>query len=127
VFDSEFERNLFELRKQKLAQIEDLGQSAYPNQFPASHTLPQVRAKWGDTQTEDLENHRVTVAVAGRLMAIRAQGKAGFATLQQAASGCRSMCGWMLSASRPSRFTSCWIWATTLASRATCSARGRAS
>jgi len=83
VFDSEFERNLFELRKEKLAQIEDLGQSAYPNQFPASHTVPQVRAKWGDTQTEDLETHRVTVAVAGRLMTIRAQGKAGFATLQQ--------------------------------------------
>ena len=83
MFDSEFERNLFELRKEKLAQIEDLGQSAYPNQFPASHTVPQVRAKWGDTQTEDLENHRVTVAVAGRLMQIRAQGKAGFATLQQ--------------------------------------------
>jgi len=83
VFDSEFERNLFELRKSKLAQIEDLGQSAYPNQFPASHTLPEVRAKWGNTQTEDLETHRVTVAVAGRLMAIRAQGKAGFATLQQ--------------------------------------------
>jgi lysyl-tRNA synthetase class 2 len=83
VFDSEFERNLFELRKSKLAQIEDLGQSAYPNQFPASHTLPEVRAKWHETQAEDLETHRVTVAVAGRIMAIRAQGKAGFATLQQ--------------------------------------------
>ena len=83
MFDSEFERNLFELRKTKLAQIEDLGQSAYTNQFPASDTVPQVRAKWGDTQTEDLENHRVTVAVAGRLMQIRAQGKAGVATLQQ--------------------------------------------
>jgi len=83
VFDSEFERNLFELRKAKLAQIEDLGQAAYPNQFPASHTIPEVRAKWGETQTEDLEAHRATVAVAGRIMAIRAQGKAGFATLQQ--------------------------------------------
>jgi lysyl-tRNA synthetase class 2 len=83
VFDSEFERNLFELRKAKLAQIEDLGQAAYPNQFPSSHTIPEVRAKWGETQTEDLEAHRVTVAVAGRIMNIRAQGKAGFATLQQ--------------------------------------------
>jgi len=83
VFDSEFERNLFELRKQKLVQIEDLGQSAYPNQFPASHTLPEVRAKWGHTQTEDLEARHSTVAIAGRIMAIRAQGKAGFATLQQ--------------------------------------------
>jgi len=82
-FDSEFERSLFDLRKAKLVEIEKLGQSAYPNQFPASHTIPQVRAKWGEAQAEDLEANRTTVAVAGRIMAIRAQGKAGFATLQQ--------------------------------------------
>jgi lysyl-tRNA synthetase class 2 len=83
VFDSEFERSLFDLRKSKLAEIEKLGQAAYPNQFPASHTIPQVRAKWGEAQAEQLEANRTTVAVAGRIMAIRAQGKAGFATLQQ--------------------------------------------
>ena len=83
MFDSEFERNLFDLRKSKLVEIEKLGQAAYPNQFPASHTIPAVRAKWGESQAEELEATRVTVAVAGRIMAIRAQGKAGFATLQQ--------------------------------------------
>jgi len=83
VFDSEFERSLFELRKSKLAEIEKLGQQAYPNQFPASHTLPEVRARWGQVTAEELVANRVTVAVAGRIMAIRAQGKAGFATLQQ--------------------------------------------
>ena len=83
VFDSEFERNLFDLRKTKLEEIQKLGQAAYPNQFPASHTIPAVRAKWGETTAEELEAPRVTVAVAGRIMAIRAQGKAGFATLQQ--------------------------------------------
>jgi lysyl-tRNA synthetase, class II len=83
VFESEFERNLFDLRKQKLADIEKLGQSAYPNQFPATHTIPAVREKWDSTTAEELEATRVTVAVAGRIMAIRAQGKAGFSTLQQ--------------------------------------------
>ncbi|MGB8258841.1 MAG: lysine--tRNA ligase [Terracidiphilus sp.] len=83
MFESEFERGLFELRQQKLAEIEKLGQPAYPNQFPASHTVPAVRAKWGATTAEELEATRVTVAIAGRIMAIRAQGKAGFATLQQ--------------------------------------------
>jgi lysyl-tRNA synthetase, class II len=83
VFDSEFERGLFELRRAKLAEIEKLGQAAYPNQFPASHTVPDVREKWGEAPAEELEANRVTVAVAGRIMAIRAQGKAGFATLQQ--------------------------------------------
>ena len=83
MFDSEFERSLFDLRKSKLEEIVKLGQAAYPNQFPASHTIPEVREKWGDAQAEALESPRVTVAVAGRIMAIRAQGKAGFATLQQ--------------------------------------------
>ncbi len=83
MFDSEFERGLFDLRKSKLEEIEKLGQAAYPNQFPASHTTASVRAKWNETPAEELEAHRITVAVAGRIMAIRAQGKAGFATLQQ--------------------------------------------
>ncbi len=83
MFDSEFERSLFDLRQKKLEEIVKLGQAAYPNQFPASHTVPQVRAKWGEALAEELEASRVTVAVAGRIMAIRAQGKAGFATLQQ--------------------------------------------
>ena len=83
MFESEFERNLFDLRKEKLAEIEKLGQAAYPNQFPATHTIPVVREKWDSTTGEELEATRITVAVAGRIMAIRAQGKAGFATLQQ--------------------------------------------
>jgi lysyl-tRNA synthetase class 2 len=83
VFDSEFERSLFELRKSKLEEIEKLGQAAYPNQYPASHTIAAVRGKWGESLTEDLQANRATVSIAGRIMAIRAQGKAGFATLQQ--------------------------------------------
>ncbi len=83
MFDSEFEQNLFELRKEKLKEIEKLGQAAYPNQYRASNSLAGVRAQWGEAQAETLEANRVTVSVAGRIMAIRAQGKAGFATLQQ--------------------------------------------
>ena len=80
MFDSEFERNLFELRRGKLTEIEKLGQAAYPNQFPASHTIPQIRAKWDEATAETLDAERVTVAIAGRIMAIRVMGKAGFAT-----------------------------------------------
>jgi len=83
MFDSEFERNLFELRRTKLTEIEKLGQAAYPNQFPASHTIPQIRAQWGEATAEALDADRATVAIAGRIMAIRVMGKAGFATLQQ--------------------------------------------
>ena len=83
MFDSEFERSLFELRQAKLKEIEKLGQAAYPNEYRASHSIPAVRAQWGEAQAEALDANRVTVSVAGRIMAIRAQGKAGFATLQQ--------------------------------------------
>lgn len=83
MFDSEFERELFKLRRSKLDEIVKLGQAAYPNQFAATHTLPEVRAKWGEATAEQLEGERVNIAVAGRIMAIRQQGKAGFATLQQ--------------------------------------------
>jgi lysyl-tRNA synthetase class 2 len=83
VFDSEFERSLFELRRGKLEQIEKLGQAAYPNQFAFSHTIPAVRLRWDEVSGESLETEKPQVSVAGRIMAIRAQGKAGFATLQQ--------------------------------------------
>ena len=88
MFDSEFERSLFDLRRSKLEEIEKLGQAAYPNRFPASDaapaaTVPEIRARWGEATAEALDANRVMVTVAGRIMAIRAQGKAGFATLQQ--------------------------------------------
>jgi lysyl-tRNA synthetase class 2 len=87
-FESEFEQGLFALRQAKLLEIEKLGQAVYPNRFPSEQgetaiTLAAVRAKWDKATGEELEANRTTVTVAGRIMAIRAQGKAGFATLQQ--------------------------------------------
>ncbi len=83
MFESEFERGLFALRQEKLKQIAALGQQTYPNQYIATHTIPEIRAKYGEATAEALEAERVNVSVAGRLMAIRGQGKAGFAHLQQ--------------------------------------------
>ncbi len=83
MFDSEFEQDLFKLRREKLQEIEKLGQAAYPNQFPFTRTIPEVREKWDSATGEELEANRTTVAVAGRIIAIRLMGKAGFATLLQ--------------------------------------------
>jgi len=87
-FESEFERSLYALRQEKLKQIQSLGQQAYPNTFaPAAdhplRTIPEIRADYDTWTGEQLEARRIPVAVAGRIMAIRQQGKAGFATLQQ--------------------------------------------
>ncbi|HZZ38009.1 MAG TPA: lysine--tRNA ligase [Acidobacteriaceae bacterium] len=88
MFESEFERNLYALRQEKLKQMAAAGQPAYPNTFapPADHplrTIPAIRAEHDSWTGEQFEASRIPVAVAGRLMAIRQQGKAGFATLQQ--------------------------------------------
>ncbi len=87
MFESEFERSLFALRQEKLQQIAALGHAAYPNHYRTTHEIPALRARFDSSTAEQLDTERggerVEVSVAGRLMAIRAQGKAGFAQLQQ--------------------------------------------
>jgi len=93
VFESEFEQNLYQLRREKLEQIAALGQQSglsyaqatYPNSYSASHTVAEIRIAYGEMSAEQLEGVRapIEVSIAGRIMAIRVQGKAGFAQLQQ--------------------------------------------
>jgi lysyl-tRNA synthetase class 2 len=78
-----FDENIYELRRQKLKQIEALGQAAYRNKYEFTHTIPQILAEYSDKTAEQLENPRVNLRVAGRIMAIRLMGKAGFGHLQQ--------------------------------------------
>ena len=77
------DEKIYELRRQKLKQIEALGQPAYPTRFEFTHTIPQILAEYSGKPAEELEGARVKVRVAGRIMAIRLMGKAGFAHLQQ--------------------------------------------
>jgi lysyl-tRNA synthetase class 2 len=78
-----FDENVYELRRQKLKQIEALGQIAYRSKYEFTHTIPQILAGYSDKTAEQLEAPRVNVRVAGRIMAIRLMGKAGFSHLQQ--------------------------------------------
>jgi lysyl-tRNA synthetase, class II len=77
------DENIYELRREKLKRIEALGQRVYPTKYEFTHTIPQVLAEYSEKTTEQLENPRINVRVAGRIMAIRLMGKAGFAHLQQ--------------------------------------------
>ena len=95
--ESEFERNLYALRLEKLREIEGIGVAAglsaaearYPNKYEATHTVAELRAGYDHVTAEELEGtveapaERIEVSIAGRVMAIRVQGKAGFAQLQQ--------------------------------------------
>ena len=77
------DQKIYELRKEKLKQIEALGQQAYPYRYETTHTVPQILDGYSAKTGPELESPRVNVSVAGRLMSIRVQGKAGFAHLQQ--------------------------------------------
>jgi lysyl-tRNA synthetase class 2 len=88
VYESEFEKNLYQQRRDKLKQIADLGQQAWPNSYAFTHTVPELRAAYDTLAAEQLEadiasGKKIEVSIAGRIMAIRVQGKAGFAQLQQ--------------------------------------------
>ncbi len=78
-----FDEKTYELRHEKLKQIEALGQTAYRSKYDFTHTIAQILAEDSDKTAEQLESPRINVRVAGRIMAIRMMGKAGFSHLQQ--------------------------------------------
>ncbi|MCI0349019.1 MAG: lysine--tRNA ligase [Acidobacteriales bacterium] len=80
------DEKIYELRRNKLKDIEALDQQAYPRKYETSHTIPQIVAEYSGKSGEELEKPRVNVRVAGRIMSLRLQGKAGFAHLQQGGS-----------------------------------------
>ncbi len=93
-FESQFEEKFYNERVEKLRQIAELGAKAglsplaatYPNTFrfyPADVTIPSLRAQYDSVTAEELEATKPAVAIAGRIVAIRLQGKAGFAQLLQ--------------------------------------------
>ncbi len=79
--------HIYNLRREKLKQIEALGQATYRSKYEFTHTLEQILADYTPKTAEELDQARVAgsanVRVAGRIMAIRLMGKAGFAHLQQ--------------------------------------------
>ena len=97
MYESQFEEKLYNERREKLRQIGELGQKSglsfaaatYPNSYAATITIPELRATYdpmtAEQFTADLAaGKKIEVSIAGRIMAIRVQGKAGFAQLQQA-------------------------------------------
>ena len=77
------DEHIYNLRREKLKQIEALGQATYRSKYEFTHTLDQILRDFSGKSAEELEHSRVNVRVAGRIMAIRLMGKAGFAHLQQ--------------------------------------------
>ncbi|MDE1155158.1 MAG: lysine--tRNA ligase [Acidobacteriaceae bacterium] len=91
MFETEYEEKLYNDRLASLEKIRALGteklglspaEAVYPNGFPFTATLAELRQQGEPRSAEELEASPVTGAVAGRLVAIRG----GFAVLQQGGS-----------------------------------------
>jgi lysyl-tRNA synthetase class 2 len=68
-------------RKKKLEQIRALGFDPYPHRYDATHTVAAIVEQYGSWDGARLEAERPAVRVAGRIVALRLHGRAGFAHL----------------------------------------------
>jgi lysyl-tRNA synthetase class 2 len=75
------ENQIIAERRAKLAALRERGQ-AYPNDFRRDALASELHGAHDASTAEQLEEAKVTVAVAGRMVLKRLMGKASFATLQ---------------------------------------------
>ena len=72
---------LEQIRVEKLKNIEALGYDAYPTEYRYTLTVEQILDQFGSRTAEQLDQDPVSVRVAGRILANRPFGKAGFMAL----------------------------------------------
>jgi lysyl-tRNA synthetase class 2 len=75
------EEELIRNRRENLRRIEETGQDVHPYKYPVSATVSEVVARHGGTAADDLQSNPPVVSAAGRVLAQRNQGKAGFLDL----------------------------------------------
>ena len=71
---------LLRLRRQKAERLAELGWPPFPNGFSVPHTTADVRAAGGEAPTEPADEDP-RFHIGGRLLAVRAMGKASFLDL----------------------------------------------
>jgi lysyl-tRNA synthetase, class II len=68
-------------RQSNLAELVKLGVEIYPRTFDRRHTISALVEAYGERTHDELEAEHVTTVTAGRILAIRAFGKANFLVL----------------------------------------------
>ena len=68
-------------RRANLEELKQLGVDPYPRRFEHGVPIGAIVAEHGAKAAEELESPRITVRTAGRILAIRGFGKAGFLQL----------------------------------------------
>ncbi len=74
----ESQTNLLEQRRFKLAELKRLGYDPYPHKFETTHTIGRLKAEFEAATEADLEAKKAAARIAGRILSLRPQGKAGF-------------------------------------------------
>ena len=77
------EHALIAERRAKLARLREEG-IAWPNDFVPAHRAGMLAAQYAKASRERLEEDAIEVTLGGRVMLKRVQGKASFATIQDA-------------------------------------------
>ncbi|SDY94400.1 lysine--tRNA ligase [Thermoactinomyces sp. DSM 45892] len=73
---------LLQVRREKLQNLRDRGVDPFGQKFIRTHHAADVTSRFEPFSKEELAQREEKVAIAGRLMAKRVQGKASFAHLQ---------------------------------------------
>jgi lysyl-tRNA synthetase class 2 len=73
---------LIQQRFKKLAEISAMGKRPYAGRYAVSISSQELLAAHGSTSKEDLDKRKVTVSLAGRIVALRSFGKACFCHIQ---------------------------------------------
>lgn len=69
-------------RQKKLEEIASLGFDPYPHKFAWKQTAQEIVSAYDQKSADELQEAKVNISVAGRILTIRLHGKAGFAHIQ---------------------------------------------
>lgn len=79
---SESENQYVELRRKKVKELREMGINPYLNGIRAEHTTAEIHHIYNDKTAEELKKVAEEFSIAGRIIAIRAFGKAAFLQLK---------------------------------------------
>lgn len=84
VVDDLDESEILHVRRQKLAALREKGFN-FPNNFKPQNLSAKILADYADKSQEELQEHKIYVRVAGRIVLRRIMGKASFVHIQDVA------------------------------------------
>lgn len=72
----------FQVRRDKMARIAELGLDPFGQKFVRTHLAQEIITEFSELENEELEAKGIEVSIAGRIMTKRGKGKAGFAHIK---------------------------------------------